>query len=37
MQDTFYVKGNQAHDAAGFVGSNMVLRTQTPPIRCVHC
>ena len=29
MQDTFYVKGNQAHDAAGFVGSNMVLRTQT--------
>lgn len=29
MQDTFYVKGNQAKDAAGFVGSNMVLRTQT--------
>ncbi len=29
MQDTFYVKGNQARDAAGFVGSNMVLRTQT--------
>ena len=29
MQDTFYVKGSQAHDAAGFVGSNMVLRTQT--------
>lgn len=26
MQDTFYVKGNQAKDAAGFVGSNMVLR-----------
>ncbi|MCG4878232.1 phenylalanine--tRNA ligase subunit alpha, partial [Eggerthella lenta] len=24
MQDTFYVKGNQAKDAAGFVGSNMV-------------
>ena len=29
MQDTFYVKGNQAKDAAGFVGSNMVVRTQT--------
>lgn len=29
MQDTFYVKGNQAKDAAGFVGSNMVMRTQT--------
>ena len=29
MQDNFYVKGNQAKDAAGFVGSNMVLRTQT--------
>ncbi|RSX56145.1 phenylalanine--tRNA ligase subunit alpha [Bifidobacterium dolichotidis] len=29
MQDTFYVKGNQTKDAAGFVGSNMVLRTQT--------
>lgn len=29
MQDTFYVKGNQAKDSAGFVGSNMVLRTQT--------
>ena len=29
MQDTFYVKGNQSKDAAGFVGSNMVLRTQT--------
>ncbi|WP_125980817.1 phenylalanine--tRNA ligase subunit alpha [Bifidobacterium goeldii] len=29
MQDTFYVKGNQARDAAGFVGSNMVVRTQT--------
>ncbi|WP_095615096.1 phenylalanine--tRNA ligase subunit alpha [Bifidobacterium criceti] len=29
MQDTFYVKGNQAKDAAGFVGSNMILRTQT--------
>ena len=29
MQDPFYVKGNQARDAAGFVGSNMVLRTQT--------
>ena len=29
MQDTLYVKGNQAKDAAGFVGSNMVLRTQT--------
>jgi phenylalanyl-tRNA synthetase alpha chain len=29
MQDTFYVKGDQAKDAAGFVGSNMVLRTQT--------
>ena len=24
-----YVKGNQAKDAAGFVGSNMVVRTQT--------
>ena len=35
MQDTFYVKGNQAKDAAGFVGSNMVLRTQTCPIRSV--
>ena len=23
---TFYVKGNQAHDAAGFVGSSVVLR-----------
>jgi phenylalanyl-tRNA synthetase alpha chain len=29
MQDTFYVKGDKARDAAGFVGSNMVLRTQT--------
>lgn len=29
MQDTFYIKGNQAKDAAGFVGSNMVMRTQT--------
>lgn len=29
MQDTFYVKGNQAKDAAGFVGSNIVVRTQT--------
>lgn len=29
MQDTFYVKGSQAKDAAGFVGSNMILRTQT--------
>ncbi|RBP99973.1 phenylalanine--tRNA ligase subunit alpha [Bifidobacterium xylocopae] len=29
MQDTFYVKGSQAKDAAGFVGSNLVLRTQT--------
>ncbi|KFJ03050.1 phenylalanine--tRNA ligase subunit alpha [Bifidobacterium subtile] len=29
MQDTFYVKGNQSKDAAGFVGSNMVMRTQT--------
>lgn len=29
MQDTFYVKGSKAKDAAGFVGSNMVLRTQT--------
>lgn len=29
MQDTFYVKGDQAVDAAGFHGSNMVLRTQT--------
>ena len=29
MQDTFYVKGNQSKDAAGFIGSNMVLRTQT--------
>lgn len=37
MQDTFYVKGNQAKDAAGFVGSNMVLRTQTSSIRCVVC
>ena len=31
MQDTFYVKGNQAKDAAGFVGSNMVMRTHTSP------
>ncbi|BDR52808.1 phenylalanine--tRNA ligase alpha subunit [Bombiscardovia nodaiensis] len=29
MQDTFYIKGNQAKDAAGFVGSNLVMRTQT--------
>ncbi|BDR54879.1 phenylalanine--tRNA ligase alpha subunit [Bombiscardovia apis] len=29
MQDTFYVKGNQTKDAAGFVGSNLVMRTQT--------
>lgn len=29
MQDTFYVKGDKSRDAAGFVGSNMVLRTQT--------
>lgn len=29
MQDTFYIAGNQARDAAGFTGSNMVLRTQT--------
>ena len=29
MQDTFYVKGSKAKDAAGFTGSNMVLRTQT--------
>lgn len=29
MQDTFYVKGSKSRDAAGFVGSNMVLRTQT--------
>ncbi|KAB8295565.1 phenylalanine--tRNA ligase subunit alpha [Bifidobacterium avesanii] len=29
MQDTFYVKGDKARDAAGFVGSNMVMRTQT--------
>ncbi len=29
MQDTFYVQGNKSKDAAGFVGSNMVLRTQT--------
>ena len=29
MQDTFYVKGDQAHDAAGFAGSNMIMRTQT--------
>lgn len=29
MQDTFYVKGDKAKDAAGFVGSNMVMRTQT--------
>ena len=29
MQDTFYVQGDKAKDAAGFAGSNMVLRTQT--------
>ncbi len=29
MQDTFYVKGPQSEDAAGFSSSNMVLRTQT--------
>ncbi|MCI1901890.1 MAG: phenylalanine--tRNA ligase subunit alpha [Bifidobacteriaceae bacterium] len=29
MQDTFYVKGEKATDAAGFKGSNMVMRTQT--------
>lgn len=29
MQDTFYVEGSKSRDAAGFVGSNMVLRTQT--------
>jgi len=29
MQDTFYVKGDKSRDAAGFVGSNMVMRTQT--------
>ena len=29
MQDTFYIKGDKATDAAGFTGSNMVLRTQT--------
>lgn len=29
MQDTFYIKGDKARDAAGFKGSNMVLRTQT--------
>jgi phenylalanyl-tRNA synthetase alpha chain len=33
MQDTFYVKGNQAKDAAGFVGSNMVMRTHTSPVQ----
>ena len=35
MQDTFYVKGNQAKDAAGFVGSNMVCVRRPPPIRSV--
>lgn len=29
MQDTFYVKGSQSKDAAGFIGSNLVMRTQT--------
>jgi phenylalanyl-tRNA synthetase alpha chain len=33
MQDTFYIKGNQAKDAAGFVGSNMVMRTHTSPVQ----
>ena len=33
MQDTFYVKGSQARDAAGFVGSNMVMRTHTSPVQ----
>jgi phenylalanyl-tRNA synthetase alpha chain len=33
MQDTFYIKGSQAKDAAGFQGSNMVLRTHTSPVQ----
>ncbi|MDN6458390.1 MAG: phenylalanine--tRNA ligase subunit alpha [Bifidobacterium crudilactis] len=33
MQDTFYVKGNQAKDAAGFVGSIMVMSTHTSPVQ----
>lgn len=33
MQDTFYIKGNQAKDSAGFVGSNMVMRTHTSPVQ----
>ncbi len=33
MQDTFYIKGNQAKDAAGFTGSNMVMRTHTSPVQ----
>ena len=33
MQDTFYVQGSQARDAAGFVGSNMVMRTHTSPVQ----
>lgn len=33
MQDTFYIKGSQATDAAGFTGSNMVLRTHTSPVQ----
>ena len=36
MQDAaFYVKGNQAHDAVSFVGSNMCCARGPPPIRCV--
>ena len=33
MQDTFYIKGNQAKDSAGFIGSNMVMRTHTSPVQ----
>lgn len=33
MQDTFYIKGNQAKDSTGFVGSNMVMRTHTSPVQ----
>lgn len=33
MQDTFYIKGNQAKDSAGFTGSNMVMRTHTSPVQ----
>ena len=35
MQDTFYVRGNQAHDAAGSVGSNMRTQTSSDQVRAL--